>query len=193
MKNNRQTRKRKVKILTIPQLRNAFEQIDHEIKRILAKHPINESSIKEFQSCWKKIFGKQIDTNTAGSYLEIQSKTKKTNKNRTIRKQRGGVAPVDFQTRPGIDGTHGTFLPYISSGFKFYDQINNIAMDSSCGKENISPSISQDMGSNQVHKGGQRLIAPTVPSSIFQDIQDKMSFRPLGDSPDPTQTHYRRS
>ena len=193
MVNSNTRKKKKEKILTIPQLRKAFEEIDDETHKILSKHPINESSIKEFQKCWKNIFGKHIDNSTAKSYLDIQTKGKKKTKGKKTRKQHGGVAPIDFQTRPGIDGTHGTFLPYISSGFKFYDQINNIAMDSSCGKENITPSLNEDMGSNQVHKGGQRLIAPSIPASYTQDLQDKMMFRPLGASPDPTETYYRRS
>ena len=199
MKHNRTKKNNKKvqsKVMTIPQLRKAFEHVDFKTKDILSKHPINEESVKEFQTTWKKVFGKEIDTKTAGAYLSLQSKANKHSKqSKKTRKQKGGMAPVDYVTRPGIEGTHGTFLPYISSGFKFYNDINNIAMDADCGKQNISPVVSADMGSNKVHSGVQfngRLIPSSSPPTIFQDAQDWLMKRPLGDSPDPTQTYYKK-
>lgn len=191
-KTKKHTKKIQTKIMTIPQLRKAFEQLNVKTKHILSKHPINDESIKEFQTTWKQTFGKSLEHNTAESYLLLQSKQK--NQFKKTRKQRGGMAPLDYTTRPGIDGSHGTFLPYISSGFKFYNDINNIAMDSGCGKEDITPVLSADMGSNKVQNGGLfsgRLIPPTTPPSVFQDLQDNMLGRKLGNSPDVTQTQYK--
>jgi hypothetical protein len=193
MKYNRTKKNKKVqtKVMTIPKLRKAFEQIDYKTKHILSKHPVNEESIKEFQTSWKQVFGKDVDTKTAEAYLRLQSKANKHTKGtRKTRKQKGGMAPLDYTTRPGIEGTHGTFLPYISSGFKFYNDINNIAMDADCGKQDITPVVSADMGSNKVHSGG-RLIPSTSPPSILQDTTDMLMGRPLGQSPDPTQTYYK--
>lgn len=181
------------KPMTIPQLRKAFEQIDFKTKQILSKHPVNEESIEEFQTNWKQVFGKNVDAKTAEAYLRLQTKEHKSSSRKT-RKQKGGMAPVDYVTRPGIDGTHGSFLPYISSGFKFYNDINNIAMDADCGKQNITPVVSADMGSNKVYSGGVfngRLVPPTSPPSILQDAQDWLMGRPLGQSPDPVQTYYK--
>jgi hypothetical protein len=191
MKHNRtkkNNKKAQSKVLTIPQLRKAFETIDFKTKHILSKHPVNEESIKEFQTSWKQVFGKEVEPKTAEAYLRLQTKTSK--QTRKTRKHKGGMAPLDYTTRPGIEGVHGTFLPYISSGFKFYNDINNIAMDADCGKQDITPIVSADMGSNKVYNGG-RLIPSTSPPSVLQDMQDLFMGRPVGQSPDPTQTYYK--
>ena len=101
--------------------------------------------------------------------------------------------------RPGLDGTHGSYLPYVSSGLSFYNSINNIAMDSDCGKVDITPQISADMGSNkfvggssqQGMFGGQRMITSSVPPSLLQDVQDYSLSRPLGSSPSVLDTKYQ--
>jgi len=187
------------KILTIPMLRKAFEHIDMETRKILAKHPINKDSISEFQKAWKKCFSKTIDSKTAESYLMLQSKVKNKSSRKT-KKQKGGSAPVDYMLRPGIDGTHGSYLPYVSKGLDFYNDINNIAMDADCGKIDYTPQLSSTMGSNQVGAGVSELlysltnrpIIPTSPPSILQDLQDSGLGKTLGASPKPIETHYQK-
>ena len=188
----------KGKTLTIPMLRKAFEHIDMETRKILAKHPINQDSISEFQKVWKHTFGKTIDSKTAESYLMIQSKVNKKSSRKT-KKMKGGSAPIDYMVRPGIDGTHGSYLPYLSKGLDFYGDINNIAMDADCGKVNFTPQIPSSMGSNQVGAGlgelfyglTNRPVISTNPPSILQDLQDSSMGRQLGASPKPIETHYK--
>jgi hypothetical protein len=175
---------------TIPELRKAFEDIDHKVKTILdsGKGQINEKAISEFKKVWKTKFGKALTDKEAESYLELQvSANKKSHGGtRKNRKQHGGVGPVDYTLRPGIDGTHGSYLPYVSSGLSFYNDINKIAMDADCGKIDTTPQVSIGMGSNEVMKGGQlsgaRYISPTVPPSILQDAQDYSVGNPIGPS-----------
>jgi len=199
---NSSTRKKnslkKSTIMTVPKLRKAFEQIDIDTKKILQKHPINEESISEFQKCWKQVFHKNIDSSTAESYLQLQSKTPKKggSKTRKARKMSGGVATLDYTLRPGIDGTHGNYLPYVSSGLSFYDNINQIAMDQDCGKIDITPKLDVMMGSDSVKSGGGsftegRLISPTVPPSLVQDAQDYYIGRPLSESSSILNAKYR--
>jgi len=186
------TRKKKLKVMTIPQLRKAFDTIEREVKVILSKS--SADPISEFQKLWKSVFHKQIDSTSAEAYLAMQKKNSK----RSTRKQRGGTAPVDYMLRPGVDSSsYGSYLPYVSSGLGFYNQINNIAMDADCGKQNISPIISADMGSNKVTSGGslseflsQRPITSSVPSSPLQDLQRSMLGIPLDASPVPLETTY---
>lgn len=190
--------KEKGKTLTIPMLRKAFEHIDMETRKILGKHPINQESISEFQKVWKHTFGKSIDSKTAESYLMLQSKLNKSSSRKT-KKMKGGSAPIDYMLRPGLDGTHGSYLPYVSKGLDFYGDINNIAMDADCGKVNTTPQIPTSMGSNQVGAGlGEilyglttRPILPTNPPSILQDLQDVSLGRTLGASPKPIDTYYK--
>ena len=213
------TRKVKSKVLTIPMLRKAFEQINMETRKILAKHPINSESVKEFQKLWKHTFGKSIDYATAESYLVLQSKQKKSNKKTKKMKSggnhyhggsnhyhgggnhyHGGAAPVDFMLRPGVDSTYGSYLPYLNKGLDFYGDINNIAMDADCGKVNFTPQIASSMGSNQVGAGlselvyglSTRPIGPSTPPSLLQDVQDYSLGKQLGASPKPIETHYSK-
>lgn len=185
---------KKVHVMTVPQLRKAFEQIDADTKKILSKHPINDESVKDFQKCWKQVFHKDIDGVTAKSYLDLQTKIVKKGGGRKTRKskQSGGVSPVDYTLRPGIDGTHGNYLPYVSSGLSFYNNINQIAMDQDCGKIDITPQIDASMGSNEFMKGGSaRLIGATVPPSVLQDTQDYYLGKSLGDSSSVLNTKYK--
>ena len=198
--------KMKSKSMTIPQLRKAFESVNVETKKLLDKHPINAETISAFQKVWKKIFGKVIDTSTAESYLRLQGKVQGKLRRKTYKKgkaQKGGMAPIDYMLRPGLDGSQGTiqgvygsFLPYLSSELSVHGNLtNNIAMDSDCGKVDISPTIGFDMGSNKVGGGFSdilhgRAIASSVPSSILQDAQDVYLGRPLGASPNVVQTTY---
>jgi len=175
---------------TIPELRKAFEELDRKVATILSsgKGTINDKSISDFKSIWKNKFGKSLTDKEAESYLELQlSANKKSHGGtRKNRKQHGGVGPVDYTLRPGIDGTHGSYLPYVSSGLSFYNDINKIAMDADCGKIDTTPQVSVGMGSNEFMKGGQlsgaRYISPTVPPSILQDAQDYRLGNPIGPS-----------
>ena len=192
-KNSKNSSSKKVHVMTVPQLRKAFEQIDIDTKRILGKHPINEESIKEFQKAWKNVFHKNVDNSTAESYLQLQSKVVKKGGRRTRKtKQSGGVAPVDYTLRPGMDGTHGNYLPYVSSGLSFYNNINQIAMDQDCGKIDTTPTIDASMGSNEVMRGGNpRLIGSSVPPTVLQDAQDFYLGKSLGASSSVLDTKYK--
>jgi hypothetical protein len=189
--NTKKKNTKSTKIMTIPQLRKAFELIEQKSNKI--------QSVSEFQEVWKSVFHKSIDAKAAEAYLQMKKKSsRKTRRNKN--KQSGGVAPLDYTTGPGVTGQYGNFLPYISSGFGFYNQINNIAMDSDCGKQNITPTISSDMGSNKVTSGGslneflsQRIITSESPPTPLQDLVDHMRGMKLGSSPDPLQTHYNAS
>jgi hypothetical protein len=194
-KNKNITRKKKTfkKVMTIPQLRKAFDTIEKETKKILQSRT---SAVPEFQKLWKSVFHKSIDVKATEAYLAMAKRSirSQTHKN----KHSGGSAPLDYMLRPGIDSSsYGNYLPYVSSGLGFYNQINSIAMDSDCGKQNISPTISAEMGSNKVTYGGslseflsQRPITASVPASPLQDLQDSMLGIKVGSSPDPLQVKY---
>jgi hypothetical protein len=111
----------------------------------------SKQRVKKFQVVWRQIFGRPVDAMAAEAYLKVKSRGRS-------RKQRGGStlqgAPVDFQTRPGVDGVHGSFNPYIGSGFAFGNTINQPGMFQSCGVANTTPKVAADMGSNAVKGGG---------------------------------------
>jgi len=197
----KESRKAKRAIQTIPQLRKAFDHIEK-----IAKQGV---SLETFQKEWAKVFSHEIDAEAAQSFLQFHSKKGKTRK----LKQKGGAAalagaPLDFTTRPGTyDTPYGSFLEYISSGFNFYDKINQDSfVPTQCGKENITPQLAANMGSNKVgggrtrrrQRGGAfpslselataltfRPIPSSQPTSVLQDAQTAFKGQTLPPSPSP--------
>jgi hypothetical protein len=153
----RQTR-RKVKnpdpaVLSIPELRRAFEYIEEYAMR----HP---TDVKAFRQEWKKVFYKEVDTKSAEEYLRHirESKPKALRRSKTIK---GGAAlagaPLDYTTRagiyitPGIDnGSYAQVPKYVASGF--WNPEPGISYDPVPGQPPW-PKVPADMGSNLV-KGG---------------------------------------
>lgn len=198
----KQTRKAKKAVQTIPELRKAFDHIEK-----VAKQGV---SIETFQNEWRKTFSHDLDSTAAESFLRFHSKKGKTKK-----AQKGGAAPLagaplDYTTRPGtFDTPYGSFLDYISSGFNFYDKLNtNSFVPTQCGKENITPQLAANMGSNKVGGGGTRKrqrggafpslselatalsfrpIPSTQPSSVLQDAQTAFKGQTLPPSPSPSE------
>lgn len=137
----KQTRKQKLdKGMTIPQLRRSFEHMQDFIRK-------TEYSLDKFRDEWKKVFHKDVSKSAAQDYLSYM----KERSSATGTKQEGGMAPLDYQLRPGVEGTYGQFPSYVSGGFGF---ANHDSFRMGCGVEDISPRIPATMGSNLVIKGG---------------------------------------
>jgi hypothetical protein len=173
---------------TIPELKRSFDALEREVDTILASGSGSSAArVKRFQEAWRRIFGRPVDATAAEAYLAVKSRRapKKTRK-----VQRGGMAPVDFQTRPGVDGSYGSFLPYVSQGLRFYDTINQEGMFKDCGVKDSSPNVPADMGSNKatLSGGGARPFPATVPATFAQDFQDAWLGRSTGASPAADQT-----
>lgn len=196
--------------ISIPELKESFDAIERKTAEILRSDAPKQSKVRRFQEAWRSIFGRPVEASAAEAYLSVKAHSlpkrerAATGKART-RKQRGGAAalagaPLDFQTRPGIDGTHGTFLPYVARGFGFFDTINQQGLFKGCGTENITPAVAADMGSNKVGGGmisdamaalSSRPFQASSPPSIANDIQTTMQGRELGASPMPDQNRLR--
>jgi hypothetical protein len=151
------TRKQKSKHLTIPQLRKSFDHIDTWVENHVRKHKSVKDIIPAFQAEWKKTFHREVNAKAAEAYLALKHRGAP----RMTKKQRGGGgaalagAPLDYTTRQGVYGVYGNFPTYVGSGLTFYNQINQDSLTANCGKENITPKLPADMGSNQVQSGGK--------------------------------------
>ena len=204
----RKTQKRnntKKTLMTIPQLRSAFEHLDH--KALSLKGKDKDIQIEEFQAAWKAVFRRDVSPKAVEAYLAVKhaehgSAGKKRSTRRKSRRtnQAGGAAPLmgaplDFQTRPGIDGVSGSFPAYVDKGLSFYDSINQPARMADCGVKDFSPKVPAGLGSNQA--GGGTAISFTdfasaatfkpfdsmVPSSVYQDVRAAYLGAPLPPSP----------
>jgi hypothetical protein len=95
--------------MTIPELRRAFETIE--------AHARKRPTIGAFKSHWARLFGKPISDKSAEEYINFMAK----------KKQRGGMAPVDYDMRPGAFGApDGVYQTYVSKGF-FVPEMSNAA------------------------------------------------------------------
>jgi hypothetical protein len=97
--------------MSVPELRRAFEAIE--------AHARKKPSISAFKSHWLRLFGKPITDKSAEEYINFMAKKKK---------QRGGMAPIDHDMRPGAFGgaPDGVYQAYVSKGF-FVPEMANAA------------------------------------------------------------------
>lgn len=188
------------KPLSIPELRTAFDALDQETRRILRETTSVDKQVKEFQAIWKRIFHRPVSAEAAEGYLAVK-RAGRTPRNNT-RKQKGGAAalagaPLDYMTRPGVDGAYVSVPQYVSNGLTFYNTINLDALSKGCGVEDITPKVPVSIGSNEVMKGGAsdlsmalfRPAAATVPVNPIQAAQTYWMGKSLaGMSPDPSET-----
>lgn len=179
---SRKTLKRKTRTSrsqTIPALKSSFDALDHSVADIIRAKLGPKQAVKKFQESWRKIFGRPVDAAAATAYLQV-----KTRRNRGAKKQRGGNAPVDFQTRPGVYGTYGNFNSYVSNGF-------GVAVPEQAMFEGPKVNVPANMGSNKVGGGliqsasdalftaSTRPFSPNVPPSGFFLAQESALARPM--------------
>ena len=179
--------------MTIPQLRKAFDHMETFTVSLLTKTKDAEERRKAFQKEWSKVFHRSVDNKSADAYLQFEEKKKKKSGTRK-QGQRGGAplggAPLDYSTRPGVEGVYGVFPAYVSSGLAFYNDINKQAPVAGCGVENTTPKVPLSIGSNEVQKGGKRKTrrnkrqgGGAFPS--IADFAQAFSFRPFNSTAPP--------
>ena len=191
-----QTRKRRHSIpTTLPELKASFAQLRKSTHEIIRSTKETKQRIRKFQACWKDLFNHPVDAMAAESYIRVmESGAKRATRRSKGKKQNGGAAPIDFQTRPGVDGVHGSFPQYLTGGLSFYNTINQEGMFKGCGTQDITPAVPDTMGSNKAMGGGGTLsdiafvattrpAEPSVPANLFQDMQNAFKGQPLGASP----------
>ena len=156
------SRKRKSKVLSgklmnIPELKESFGIIDTKTHELLKEGLDEKELVKKFQALWKSVFHRSVNAEAAAAFLQVKraSKAKKNTRKNRANKQSGGFAslagaPLDYTTRPGVDGVYGSFPAYVASGQDNYNKFNQIGLDASCGKVDITPVVPRSIGSNIV-------------------------------------------
>ena len=195
------TRKRRATPMTLPELKGTFDRLRKGCHEIIRSTKDTKQRIRNFQTLWKELFHRPVDAMAAESYLRVMERGSKHRKTMS-KKQKGGAAlsgaPIDFQTRPGVDGVHGSFPQYLTSGLSFYNTINQEGMFKDCGVKDITPAVPDTLGSNKALAGGGPIsdalytvtktpIEASVPPSPFQDAQNAWRGLPLGASPNASQ------
>jgi len=139
LKKTRKHKKQNKHNKTIPEIRKTLESISSAINTS-DKSLTLDDRVKKFMKDWKKGVGKNIPYKLAREYVELRMRSNKGTRRRKLstkpvlaqppeystfraqsalvphsgRKHSGGMAPLDYETRPGIYGGHGQSLPYVS-------------------------------------------------------------------------------
>ena len=156
----------KASVLTIPQLRKAFDHMDKVVGSLekTAKHSFSDAVVK-YREEWHKVFKRDLPPADAAAYLKFRYglKSGKTRRHKTRGGSREGMsgAPLDYQTRAGVSGVYGNFPTYQTQGL---DRFYASAISSDCGQPNKFPTD----GSAASQSGGGILgdsFRPMVPSA----------------------------
>lgn len=183
----------KSSILTIPQLRKAFDHMDKVVSQLerTAKHSFSDAVVK-YREEWRKTFKRDLPPADAAAYLKFRYglKSGKTRRHKT----RGGAmaplsasgAPLDYQTRAGVSGVYGNFPTYQTQGL---DRSYSSAITSDCGKPNAFPtdgSAASQAGGGLID-GLFRPLIPSTPASVpyAAMMTDPGKGTPLYPSGDP--------
>jgi len=124
--------KKTTKTLSLGGLRKALEHI---------KVSARTKSIPEFQKEYKKVFHRELSAKQAKQYVQSLKAS-----------QRGGMADLQYDMRPGADVPNVSVPPYLTGGFGFANV--NSTIGEAAGATNYG-SPGPDQGSNTVG-GGRR-------------------------------------
>jgi hypothetical protein len=138
LRSSSRSKKQTSSVLTIPQLRKSFDHMDKVVERLrkVAKHSFSDAVVA-YREEWRKVFKRDLSPADAAAYLKFRYAMKGSRAVTRRTKTRGGSmalagAPLDYQTRGGVDGVYGNFPTYQTSGL---DRYYGSAMTASCGKE----------------------------------------------------------
>ena len=160
-----------------------------------------ETKVKKYQAEWRKVFHRKLEASAAKAYLSFITK---------LPSQRGGMAPLDYEMKPGVEGIYGSFLKYQVDGL---EHPINSQMEL-CGVVDTNPpgATAQQFGAvSQNHVGGrtrkgrkqrggmaplasliQRPLEATVPTSIMYDSMIAWKGNPPGPaSPEAYQPSFK--
>jgi hypothetical protein len=182
--------------MTLVELKSVFDRVRKGAGTILKEQSSKKQKIKKFQALCRALFEHPVEPMAAEAYLSVVEKGERRRGN-TRRKQKGGMAPVDFQTRPGIDGVHGSYPQYLTGGLDFMNTVNKEGMFQDCGKVDSTPRVPESISSNQfggaqsigtalsdlLFVSSTRPMESTVPANPVQNAQNAWLGKNLGTSP----------
>jgi hypothetical protein len=201
------TRKHKGSMMTIPQLRKAFDHMESFTLSLLQRVSDPKKRRRAFQDEWMKTFHRSVDDKAADAYLHFEAKKSKKGKTKRQR-QRGGAAlggaPLDYSTRPGIYGVYGEFPQYISGGFATMgNATNKMAIQEDCNSPAEAAkwqapytgfgaaSLAQKGGKSRKQRGKKTRKSKTMKGGApsFGEFASALTLRPVTASAPPSQLY----
>ena len=175
-------------VLTIPQLRKAFDHMDSVVEglRKTAKSSFSDA-VSKYREEWRKTFKRDLSPADAVAYLKFRYGMK-SGKTRRANTRGGSIsgAPLDYQLRAGVSGVYGNFPTYQTQGL---DRYYSSAISSDCGKPNGFPTD----GSAASQAGGGMLDALFRPLSPPSPHVASSSYVAMMTNPGKGTTEYPSS
>lgn len=207
----RKTKKAKkgcVKTMTLPELRTGLQYIEAYAGTLLQKTDDMRQAAADFANEWYAVFQKKLSLDAATDYLKHATSYSATKG----AKQKGGMAPVDYQLRAGTLPPYGTYLPYVEKGFDVGVPAMSQGELCAAGGSLHGPLLTPfpDTGSNAM-KGGSKSRSrerqhgagfldtlkqvwahpyPSNPSSVTTDFVRAVRGQDIGPGPDSTTRAY---
>jgi hypothetical protein len=192
------TKKARSGTLTIPQLRKAFDHMDTVVEglRHSSKNSFADAVVK-YREEWRKTFKRDLSPADAEAYLKFRFgvKSMKTRR-RGHGHQRGGSsmplagAPLEYATRPGVDGVYGQFPAYQTAGL---DRYYTSAITADCGKPNQFPtdgSAASQAGGGSMDGLFRPFASANPPSMVYQPMMESKGVIPYPSSDPVGQPGY---
>jgi hypothetical protein len=121
--------------------------------RAFDKYARTVDSAPALQKKWKSLTSQDLTEDAANAFVSYYRNMRSSSK-----KMRGGSAPLHYQMIPGANvSVYGRFPVEVDTdpaSIRDLDVFFNSGMSHSCGKENTSLTVPENMGSNKV--GGSR-------------------------------------
>lgn len=210
MGTTRKTKKGKgSRFMTVDSLHASFQRVDSKVKHMIEKGCTNHSLEECIRRLWSQQFHQDLSKAAlAGMIMHYRAlyKTKKT------RKQKGGMAPLEYSGGQGADVVYGRFPVFEGGSQQFVHSLggvegqrfNESSIGTSCtkqqggrrtrgsrGQRQRGGGIFDDIGSAFTGGGVGRSIAmghpmPSVPANSLQNTVNAVQGRPSARNGDPT-------
>ena len=169
----------KASILTIPQLRAAFDHMDKVVESVrkVSKHSFSDAVVI-YREEWRKVFKRDLSPADASAYLKFRFGIKSGMTRRS--KTRGGASPLsgaslDYSLRPGVSGTYGKFPTYQTEGL---DRQYHSGISEDCGKPNSFPTDGSMAQQGGAFEGIRPLGADVPPGMLYKGQMSLMGAAP---------------
>jgi hypothetical protein len=186
MKTRRKDTKKskKVEPVSLPELRAGLLYLNSYGHSVVKKATSLREAATKFANECAAVFHKKISIESAMDYLKhavTYSVSKKTK-----RKQRGGVADVDYVMRPGAPIPYGQFQNYISKGF-FDPQPSSNTLCAAGGVIGSQAGGGAFDTLRQIftHTPGSN------PTTVINDMRTSWAGQQIGPGPDATTSTYK--
>jgi len=169
---HRGSRKGTGQLMDIPQLRQGMHYISQKAQELVRGAKSLPAAARQFAREWKQIFGKTLPIKAAEKYLKhVRGSFRFT------RKQRGGVAPLDYTMGPGANAPYGKYPEYLMRGGL---EPPMPGQSSSCGREAglWAPSANDIQGNQQGGGLLGQIFGPLVDNDLSRYMSG-MAQRPV--------------